>query len=238
MKVSLVSYTKDPLGTMEHAAANCYDSEPTSTGRITESCIRSGHTAIAEFGEFVFHVEGVSRSLLAQLTRHRIASYAVRSQRYCDESQFEYVTPKSIKEKGREAVRKYDKAMRQIALCYKELLDLDIPKEDARYVLPNACCTSLDVKFNFRSLMNFCGLRMCSRAQWEIRELANAMAKLVEQVIDLPIYGEPKLSKYLVPKCEQQKVPFCTESQCCGRHKKLDEVIKEDELEGKSQEKE
>lgn len=210
---------------MEAAAANCYSSKPTKSGKITESCIESGHTSVTEFGDFVFHVEGVSRSLLAQLTRHRHASYAVRSQRYCDETNFEFVTPPSIKSAGRKVKTKYAKIMDAINEWYQELLAAGIPKEDARYLLPNACCTTLEVKMNFRELMHFCGLRRCSRAQWEIRELADAMAKLVEMQIDIPQYGKPMLSKYLVPKCEQQKIPFCTEEKCCGKHPKLEELI-------------
>lgn len=225
MKVTLVSYTKDPVMTMEGAAANCYNSTPTKTGRITESCINSGHTSVTEFGDFVFHIEGVSRALLAQLTRHRIASYAVRSQRYCDESNFEFVIPESILNSNQSVKKKYEKIMDAIKVWYSELLDEGIPKEDARYILPNACCTSLEVKFNFRSLMNFCALRRCKRAQWEIRELAEAMAKLIEMQIDIPLYGEPKLSKYLKPKCEQHSIPYCEESDSCERHPKLEDLI-------------
>ena len=211
---------------MEAAAANCYNSKPTKSGKITESCIASGHTSVTEFGDFVFHVEGVSRSFLAQLTRHRHASYAVRSQRYCDETGFEYVVPPSVEGADKKAQKKYAKIMEAIDGWYKELLEAGIPKEDARYLLPNACCTTLEVKFNFRSLMNFCALRRCKRAQWEIREFADAVAKLIEMQIDMPTYGKPMLSKYLVPKCEQHKIPFCEEDKCCGRHPKLEEIAK------------
>lgn len=209
---------------MEHAAANCYDSEPTKEWRITQACIASGHDSVTEFGSFVFHIEGVSRTLLAQLTRHRHAGYAVRSQRYCDESGFSFVTPPSIVQKKKEN-KKYERIMEALNDWYKELVEEGIPKEDARYILPNACCTTLEVTFNFRSLMHFCNLRMCSRAQWEIRELANAMAKLIEMQIDIPLYGKPVLSKYLVPMCETHKVPFCEEKSCCGRHPKLEDLV-------------
>lgn len=209
---------------MEGAASNCYNSKPTKAGKIVESCISSGHESVTEFSDFVFHVEGVSRSLLAQLTRHRVASFAVRSQRYCDESGFEYVTPFSIAN-DKKVSKKYSKIMEALNEWYKELLDAGIPKEDARFILPNACCTTLEFKMNFRELKHFCGLRRCARSQWEIRELADAIAKIIEMQIDMPLYGEPRLSKYLVPKCEQHQFPYCDEKKSCGRHQKLEELI-------------
>lgn len=212
---------------MEHAAANCYASEPTAEGKITKGCIKSGHTSITEFGDFVFQIDGVSRTLLAQLTRHRMGSYAVRSQRYCDESQFEFVTPPSIEEKGKQTVRIFEKSMHQAQQTYQELVDAGVPKEDARYVLPNACATHLCVKFNFRGLMNFCNERMCKRAQWEIRELAFAMRDLVMLKIDTPMFGTAFLSKYMVPKCEKYDVPFCPEakSKSCKKHPVLKDLL-------------
>lgn len=209
---------------MERAAANCYNSEPTKACAITKACIKLGHTSVTEFGDFVFHVEGVSRSLLAQLTRHRHASFAVRSQRYCVEDGFQFVTPNTIS-KDKKLVKKYEAVMKVLNDKYMELVAAGVPKEDARYILPNACCTELEVKMNFRELMHFCGLRRCMRAQWEIRELADAMAKLVEMQIDLPAFGEPVFSKYLVPKCEQHEIPYCDEKSSCGRHPKLKELL-------------
>lgn len=216
---------------MEGAAANCYNSQPAKSGKIVESCISSGHESVAEFGDFVFHIEDVSRTLLAQLTRHRLASFAVRSQRYCNETGFNFVTPNTISS-DKKLDAKYKALMKVLNEKYQELVNSGVPKEDARYILPNACCTSLEVKMNFRELRHFCGLRRCTRAQWEIRELADAMAKLIELQIDIPLYGEPKLSKHLGPKCEQQKIPFCTEKECCGKHPKLETLVSNASPEG------
>lgn len=83
MKVTLTRVTGDPVLAIEEAACNCYDSTPSLDGKIMAHCIKSGHTSVTEFCNFTFHIEGVSRALLAQLTRHRHAGYAVRSQRYC-----------------------------------------------------------------------------------------------------------------------------------------------------------
>ena len=95
MKVTLTRVTTDPVDAIEEAACNCYDSKPTG-GKIMKSCYRSGHHSVLEFANFTFHIEGVSRALLAQLTRHRHAGFAVRSQRYCNEDGFEY----ALKEYG------------------------------------------------------------------------------------------------------------------------------------------
>jgi len=209
---------------MEGAAANCYASKPTKSGRIAEACISEGHQAIAEFADFTFHIEGASRALLAQLSRHRMASFAVRSQRYCDESGFKFVIPHTVS-KDEAALTEFHNIMSDIQKSYNKLIELGIPKEDSRFVLPNACETIIEVKMNLRELIHFCGLRLCTRAQWEIRELAEAMKNLIYMQVDLPTYGEAKLSKYLVPNCEQHPVPFCTEQKCCGRHEKLTDLL-------------
>ena len=83
IKVKLTRVTENPILAIEEAASNCYDSKPSKSGRIMKACYKNGHHSVLEFADFTFHIEGVSRALLAQLTRHRVASYAVRSQRYC-----------------------------------------------------------------------------------------------------------------------------------------------------------
>ena len=96
MEVELVAYSqpvkkdgdKNPLSIAELAASVCYDSEPTETYRIAKGCKATGHRSVLEHISFTFHVEGVSRALLAQLSRHRHISLSVRSQRYCEENNF------------------------------------------------------------------------------------------------------------------------------------------------------
>ena len=227
MEVKLTRFTEDPIKAIEEAASNCYDSVPDGSGKIMKHCIRSGHTSVTEFCDFTFHVSGVSRALSHQLVRHRIASYAQRSQRYCSEDGFKYVTPKSI-ENNQEALVVYKTIMRDLEYKYKQLQELGIPNEDARMILPNACETVLEVKMNLRTLMNFMNERLCTCAQWEIRQLAQEMRRLVLEVI-------PQLEPYLVPKCERygKEFGFCMETKSrrealkCNRHPRLADIFED-----------
>ena len=216
MKVTLTRVTENPIGAIEEAACNCYNSEPTG-GKIMKACYNSGHHSVLEFCDFTFHIEGVSRALTHQLVRHRLASYAQRSQRYCGEGNFDYVIPPSI-QKDEDTLHTYTALMGYINMQYEKLQRAGIPNEDARYVLPNACETVIEVKMNLRTLIHFMNERLCTRAQWEIRQMALLMKRCIEEQY-------PELSKYLVPKCEiHEGMPFCTEHKSCGRHKTLKEI--------------
>ena len=223
MKVELTRITENPILAIEEAASNCYNSEATGDGKIMKHCIKSGHTSVTEFCDFTFHIEGISRALSHQLVRHRIASYAQRSQRYCSEDGFKYVEPKSITN-NRDAIDTYEYLMKQIGDAYKRLQELGIPNEDARMILPNACETEIEVKMNLRALMNFMNERLCTCAQWEIRQLAMLMRKEVVEKV-------PQLAEYLVPKCEKNGIEFgaCNESKSrsCGRHPRLAEIFED-----------
>lgn len=219
MKVELIRVTQDPVGAIEHAACNCYDSKPAG-GKIMEACYRSGHTSVLEFAEFHFHIEGVSRSLLAQITRHRHAGFAVRSQRYCVEDGGHYITPPSI-ERSEARKRLYDASIKDAFYEYENLINEGVAPEDARYLLPNACETHFDMVINLRSLINFMNERLCTRAQWEIRSLAQEMKRII-------VLQYPALEHMLVPKCEKNKdLHFCPESKSCGRHKTAIEIARE-----------
>lgn len=225
MVVTLTRITEDPILAIEEAASNCYNSEATGDGKIMKHCIKSGHTSVTEFCDFTFHIEGVSRALSHQLVRHRMASYAQRSQRYCSENGFDYVKPRTIKADSPAEVI-YNNAMDYLSNTYKLLQELDIPNEDARMVLPNACETQIEVKMNLRTLMNFMNERLCTCAQWEIRNLAWEMRKQV-------LLQVPELDSYLVPKCEKygKEFGFCTETKQrreqlkCNRHPRLEEIF-------------
>jgi len=221
MKVELIRITENPVEAIESAASNCYDSIPTG-GKIMEHCYKSGHMSVMEFADFHFHIEGVSRVLSHQLVRSRLASFAQRSQRYVSKDGFKYVTPPSIEfDKDPFVQDIYEKAMEVNQKAYSALVDLGIPAEDARFVLPNACETVIDVKMNLRELIHLMNTRLCTRAQWEIRNMAVMMR-------DLVIEQEPLLAKYLVPKCEINS-PYCycteTKKECCGRHKHISEAF-------------
>lgn len=215
MRVELLQYTHDCEKLIAASAKLCYSSAPVhgimegldeaQTDKFLKMLLSMGHESPIEHACFTFGVEGVSRSLLAQLTRHRIASYSVKSQRYVREGQFEYVVPPEIA-KDDEAKKIYIETMAVEQEAYNKLTDLLYQRhlksflaegkpenkasslaekkaiEDARYVLPNACTTSLVMTFNARSLYNFFEHRCCERAQWEIRQLANQMLVLVKQV--------------------------------------------------------
>ena len=191
MKVVLLAHTPDPERLVAAAARLCYAEalpEEVLAGMTPEE-IRSflarlvamEHLSPFEHASFTFAVSGVSRALTHELVRHRIASYSQRSQRYVNEEGFSFVTPPSIAAQA-EAGRIFAEAMAALRRAYAELLALGIPREDARFVLPNACTSQLMVTMNARSLRNFFSLRCCGRAQWEIRELAWRMLELVRGV--------------------------------------------------------
>ena len=224
MKVELIHYTQNPVGAIEAAASTCYDSSPAGEGRIMRHCYKSGHHSVLEFCDFTFRVSGVSRALTHQLVRHRMASYAQRSQRYCVEDGFAYVTPHSV-EKREDALALYDQTVATIKEAYAKLMELGVPAEDARMLLPNACCTEICVKMNLRELIHFCNERLCACAQWEIRAMAKEMVKAVMEVA-------PELKDFLVPKCEAHApYSFCTESRSrsCGRHPLIADMMEKQE---------
>ena len=222
MKVELIHYTKNPVETIEQAASTCYDSQ-TAGGRIMRHCYKSGHHSVLEFADFTFRISGVSRVLTHQLVRHRMASYAQRSQRYCVEDGFGYVTPPSVSSKP-DALERYNETVETIKRAYSELLALGVPAEDARMLLPNACCTEICVKMNLRELIHFCNERLCACAQWEIRAMTREMVRAVAEVA-------PELKEFLVPKCEARApYSFCTEtkSRSCGRHPVIADAMAKD----------
>ena len=228
MKVELIAYTqwidpnkdKNPLSIVEQVASVCYDSEPTDTYRIAKGCKASGHYSVLESVNFTFHISGVSRALLAQLSRHRHISLAVRSQRFCSESYFSYVNPYKP---GSEAADCFDSAMFDVAEYYNDFRDTyGAANEDARAILPNACCTELYMTANARTLIEMSHLRLCSKAQIEIREMFQELKKQVATVAS-------EIADWMVPQCEvNPKYPFCTERKSCGRHPKLEDVYKKE----------
>ena len=215
LHVELLQYTGEPEKIISAAAKLCYSSsgvaevldglDKEKVEKFLKMLMDLGHESPVEHVSFTFGIEGVSRSLLAQITRHRIASYSVKSQRYVKEGQFEFVTPPAIAEDS-EAHKLYLDSMSRAQETYNKLADILSEKylkenlgagmqekqaknqaekkaiEDARFVLPNACETKMIVTMNARSLMNFFHHRCCSRAQWEIRALADEMLRLVKEV--------------------------------------------------------
>jgi len=205
VKVILVNYTPDPEGAIIRAAANCWKSVPREG--ILDHIIQAGHWTPLEFAVFNFEIDGVSRALTHQLVRKRVGvAFAQESQRYVKyDGGFDYVTPPSI-EKNSLAKWKFERCMEKLAETYAELLKL-VPAEDARFVLPNACTSSIHMTINYHALIDLAKERLCSRAQWEIRELVKKLRKSVSEV-------SPKLAGYLQPKCWWLK--RCPETKSCG----------------------
>jgi thymidylate synthase (FAD) len=180
VKVVLLNYTKNPDKVCAAAAQSCYSDKGASelfdsttdekAKKMIKKVVGMGHLSVVEHAYFTFSVEGVSRSLTHQLVRHRIASYSQQSQRYVSMGKAEYVLPPSIAGDP-ESKRLYKKTMDDAWKAYNELAK-KVPKEDARYVLPNACDTNITVTMNARELWHFFSLRCCRRAQWEIRMMA------------------------------------------------------------------
>ena len=220
MNVKLLAHTPNPEAVIASAARLCYSSatiddlmkkseDDESTRKYIDMLMSLGHESPIEHVSFTFGIEGISRACTHQLVRHRIASYSQKSQRYVNETQFEYVTPEAI---ASDPVAKdvYDETMQLLQSRYdfiragliqkyvKDGMDEKAAEkkanEDARMVLPNACCTSIIVTMNIRSLFNFFKHRCCNRAQWEIRAVANEMLRQCMSVA-------PNIFKYAGPDC-------------------------------------
>lgn len=178
MKVSVMSATDKPIDNVSLAAGGCYGKTNVSAKRI-QSCVKSGHTSIIEHAYLTFKVEGVSRSLLAQLTRHRLMSFCVESQRYCKydlTGDDWYVIPDTIRDGDQETLSAFRDSMRASGDAYMHLLnECGSKPEDARYVLPEATKTNLTCSMNAREFYNFLCLRLSPRASAEIHQLAELM---------------------------------------------------------------
>ena len=222
MQVELIAYSMpikgrcNPMAIVERCASVCYDSEPDfDKFRIAKGCAKTGHMSVFEHAYFTFRVSEISRACLAQLTRHRHFSPSVRSQRYCNESAIGCIIPPTVTEEQYEILmQSYSDSIDKYAF----LTSSGMAKEDARMVLPNAAETELYMSMNARALIEASHLRLCNRAQEEIRTMFDKMKKEVEQV-------SPEIADMMVPKCEvNPSYPFCTEQKSCGKHPLLSEV--------------
>ena len=246
-RVYLLGHTPYPEHCVASAAKLCYSASnikdlrenltDEKAAQFVEMLSEIGHESPIEHASFTFGIEGVSRALLAQITRHRMASFSVKSQRYVREGSFEYVTPPEI-EAIPEAKAIYDEIMAEDQRRYDALAEVLKEKhiktfmaegkdektatrlaekkaiEDARFVLPNACETQLVMTMNARSLMNFFRHRCCNRAQWEIKDVADQMLALVLEVA-------PNLFKNAGPACVSGPCP--EGKMTCGHYKEIKE---------------
>lgn len=229
-QVKLVCHSPNPAQLLAAAAKLCYaadtetlfEQDPASAGKFVKMLRELGHMSPVEHATFTFYIEGVSRSMTHQLVRHRLASYSQRSQRYVNHADFDYIAPpqlkgKTVEDQGRQvdAAAYFAETMTLIAERYLKLNKAlgrtgESSNEDARYVLPNACETKILMTMNARELLNFLEGRLCLRAQWEIRAVADRMLELVRPVLASVFDGAG-------PKCI--RLGGCPEGkQTCGRY--------------------
>ena len=233
LKVILLRATPDPDEIVALGARLCYAQADVESLRerveakdqqaFVERVMERGHLSVTEHASFTFAVEGVSRALLAQLTRHRIASFSVQSQRYVSMADgFDYVVPPSISALGADAEAEFARQMEQMHAWYCQWQEKlggtgESANQDARFVLPNAAATRLLVTMNARELLHFFELRCCNRAQWEIREMAWQMLACCRE-------AAPALFAHAGPACVSGPCP--EGKNTCGKASEVREKCK------------
>lgn len=227
LSVELISIPNDIIKTIYTACKTCYSAKlpyenylnaPDDEKMLSliKRVIGSGHYSTIEHIQLTFAIQNVSRACTHQLVRHRHMSFSQKSQRYVKEKgEFDYIMPKSI-ENNSELAKKFEEFIQNTSNLYQEFIEAGILAEDARSILPNAAASSLVASLNLRELIHLSNLRLCTRAQAEIRSLVKAM-------VDEVIKKEPWLKPYLVPKCE--RLGYCDEDKSCGRMKTKEELL-------------
>ncbi|MEM1566085.1 MAG: FAD-dependent thymidylate synthase [Candidatus Bathyarchaeia archaeon] len=227
MRVKLLRYTADPERLCGAAAMTSYKSEYPSemletvdlekARRVVKRVTGYRHLSVIEHASFTFSIEDVSRALTHQLVRHRIASYTQQSQRHVKYDTLKsYVVPPSI-DANPEAQKLFTETLRRISETYNKLLDMGIPREDARYILPNAAKTHIMVTMNARELRHFFNLRCCMRTQWELREVATEMLRQAKTVA-------PSLFENAGPTCVE--LGYCPEGKLKPPECDIEEIKK------------
>lgn len=223
VEVELISMPDNLLDTIYVACRTCYCSmgaieiynnlDKTDEDKLTliNKVIASGHYSTIEHIQVTFAINNISRAATHQLVRHRHCSFSQKSQRYVKEkNEFDYVIPTSI-EARKDICAAFEKHMDDTYKLYNEFIKEGIKAEDARSILPNAATSSLVVSMNLRELIHLANLRLCTRAQYEIRLTVRKMCTLVEE-------KAPWLACHLVPKCE--RLGYCDEENSCGKMRK------------------
>ena len=221
--VHLISKPDNMLKTIYTACRTCYSAlspyeiynsrdDEEKMLNLIERVISSGHYSTIEHIQVTFAISNVSRACTHQLVRHRHMSFSQKSQRYVKEKgQFDYIIPPTIA-RNEELKTKFINFMGEISKLYCVFTEAGIPAEDARAVLPNAAASSIVASLNLREMIHLANLRLCTRAQYEIRTM-------IKMMCDELIKEEPWLKPYLVPKCE--RLGYCDEDKSCGRMPKL-----------------
>jgi thymidylate synthase (FAD) len=183
MNIELLSATADPEKLIEAAARTCYQSNhlsiPEKTSDFIQKLISMGHETPLEHAYASFKIDGASRTMTHQLVRHRLMAVSQKSQRYVSEDNFEYVTPPSVKP---EDVAEFNADMLTINSMYGKWIKKGLKKEDARFVLPNACTTEIMISANFREFRHIFKIRCSRHAQWEIREVSMTLLEKLNEI--------------------------------------------------------
>ncbi len=220
MKVSLIEYTPNPDYTAAFAARVCYSSDieklkldDEGVKNILRRVIKSGHHSVLEHVNFTFLIEGISRVATHQLVRHRIASYSQQSHRYTRIKRESFVIPENLSDEARKLIEKHIDASIDL---YNKLIEMGVKKEDARFVIPQAVSSNIVVTMNARELLHFFSLRCCVRAQWEIRNCAVEMLRLVKR-------KAPIIFENAGPTCVRGR---CPEENPCDNIREIREYFK------------
>ncbi len=224
MEVHLISYPEESELIAKMAGVICYSGDQflkdiknnanRKSSEYLQKIIKSGHLSIIEHNSFVFYISGISRVCSHQLVRKRIASFSQQSQRYVNAENFKVVIPDKIK--NSDFYDEYKNISEALFNFYQKMINNNIPKEDARYILPNATSTQLILSMNAHALIEFFARRICTRAQKEIRTLAIKMLKEVRKVA-------PTLFKETGAFCEF--FGYCPEGdKSCGKELTLEEL--------------
>lgn len=253
MKIKLINKPQNLIDIIYTSARTCYNAgSPIDMWeevkeipvdkkmKLIKSVIKSGHTSTLEHINFTWCIEGVSRALLAQISRHRHISLSVQSQRYVEikENIEDIDTLVMHLDAGKETLlniankyfvnvneKNYLVYIRNL-LDYLEAIQNGFKPEDARMFLPNATKTNMVITMNLRELIHICNLRLCTRAQAEIR-------KMIKEMKDSIIKEDRWLEEYLQPSCE--KFSFCPESKGCGKKPSLKKILEEEFTQGYSE---
>jgi thymidylate synthase (FAD) len=227
LRVKLLRYTQDAellcgtaalTSTKSGSPSEIFERMDLDTAkRIIKRVTDYGHFSVIEHASFTFSIEGVSRAMTHELVRHRIASYTQQSQRFVTyDALTKYVTPPSVTNNA-EAKSIFDETLEKISETYQNLLRMGVPKEDARFILPNAARTNIIVTMNARELRHFFSLRCCARSQWEIREVATEMLRHAKK-------AAPALFENTGPSCLE--LSYCPEGKMKPPECNVEEIKK------------
>ena len=191
----------DEMKRVEMAGRNCWRSEGKTTmlsyRTFIENLIKRGHESPLEFGHVMLDIM-TSRDVMAELTRHRLASFAIESQRYVNESKNEggirFIRPLfyrefdpyhdwSEKDAVYEMSRKWEDEMELAEDAYNQLISEGMKNQDARKVLPNSTACRIMMDVNFRELRHIYALRSSAAVYPEMREMARLMKIEVDKVL-------------------------------------------------------